>query len=81
MTKWKKLKDLVYFSIYEKCRVKFYDTFGRCALHGWDSKLERYRMHTAYVHEEDNWSTGCDLCQKKCDEYYDDLWKDYYSSR
>ena len=60
-------------------RLWFWSKFGYCPLHG--GKLEKYRMHTQYSPEKDNWNIGCDICQKECHDYYDELWKDYYSSR
>jgi hypothetical protein len=38
------------------------------------------RQHTAYVNEASNWSFLCDPCQKEADEYWDDMWTEYYHS-
>lgn len=59
----------------------FYRIFGYCPNHGWFHYAKRYRMNTAYINEEANYSYGCKECQKECFEYYDELWKDYYGSR
>ena len=38
-----------------------------------------YRQHTSYEHIEDNYVTACSLCKKQNDEYWDEMWKEYYS--
>lgn len=40
---------------------------------------ERYRQNTCYVDEEHNWVTLCPPCQEANDEYWADMWSDYYS--
>lgn len=39
-----------------------------------------HRRHTSYVDERNNWMTACSECRYNDDEYYDDLWNQYYSS-
>lgn len=39
----------------------------------------RTRQNTKYVEEESNWNTLCEECQKETDEYWADMWSDYYS--
>ena len=36
------------------------------------------RQRTAYVNS-DNMCTLCPTCQDEADEYWDDMWSDYYS--
>jgi hypothetical protein len=38
----------------------------------------RYRMHTQYWREESNYMNLCPLCQKECDDYWDEQWAEYY---
>jgi len=40
---------------------------------------ERRRQLTAYVDDESNYSTLCDECQDETDEYWKDMWNEYYS--
>ena len=42
-------------------------------------KATRRRQNTKYVEEESNWNTLCEDCQIKVDEYWADMWADYYS--
>ena len=37
-----------------------------------------YHQRTMYVNEEDNWVTLCELCKEENDEYWDEMWKEYY---
>ena len=37
------------------------------------------RRNTAYVDVASNWMTGCKECRKEDDEYFAELWNDYYS--
>lgn len=55
--------------------------FGYCHEHGWFMYPKKFRMNTAYVKEEANYSFGCKYCQKESFEYYQELWDNYYSSR
>lgn len=52
---------------------------GFCPQHGWFTYPKRYRMNTAYVNDEQNYSIGCKYCQKESYEYYQDLWNTFYS--
>ena len=38
------------------------------------------RMNTQYVEDERNYITLCPVCWDECNEYYSELWSDYYSS-
>jgi hypothetical protein len=38
----------------------------------------RRRQNTAYVDDERNWKVLCDKCQEDNDEYWNEMWKDYY---
>ena len=38
------------------------------------------RRNTQYVEESANYLTACKECHKLDDEYFDDLWNQYYSS-
>jgi hypothetical protein len=40
-----------------------------------------FRQNTAYIDEERNWTHLCSECQIVNDEYWSDMWSDYYSSR
>jgi len=52
---------------------------GWCPQHGWGYRCKKYRMNTAYLKEEDNYSYGCDICKQECDAYYKERWDEYYS--
>lgn len=39
------------------------------------------RQNTAYTDEESNWVFLCDECHKYNDEYWADMWSNYWSSR
>lgn len=58
-----------------------YKLFGYCPNHGWFLYPKKYRMNTAYIKEESNYSIGCKNCQQESYEYYQELWNYYYSSR
>ena len=55
--------------------------FGYCPNHGWFNRVEKYRMNTAYIKDEANYSYGCKYCQEECYEYYKERWEEYYSGR
>lgn len=42
--------------------------------------VKTHRRNTAYVNPEKNWMTACKKCRIDDDEYFAELWKDYYSS-
>lgn len=39
------------------------------------------RINTMYKDEKSNYYTGCDFAIENINDYYDELWEDYYSSR
>lgn len=41
----------------------------------------RQRMNTRYVNEESNWTVQCDLCMEETEDYWADMWSEYYGSR
>lgn len=41
----------------------------------------REHRNTAYVDSESNYMYACKDCHEQDDEYYQELWNDYYSSR
>ena len=41
----------------------------------------RRRQNTAYNDDSMNWNTLCEDCQKNVDEYWADMWDEYYGSR
>ena len=43
------------------------------------NKGKKNRQRTAYVNDEENFIILCPKCQKKEDEYWDDMWNEYYS--
>jgi len=40
---------------------------------------EKYRQNTFYPNENDNWVVLCKLCRKENDEYWAEMWREYYS--
>jgi len=42
---------------------------------------KKRRQNTAYVDDEANFSILCDDCQQQADEYWKDMWDEYYASR
>lgn len=57
-----------------------YKWFGFCAVHGWFMYPKRFKMNTAYVDDEANYSYGCKECQRDCFEYYKERWDEYYAN-
>jgi hypothetical protein len=50
---------------------------------GWDWPCDRqdavrFRQNTKYVNEEENWKVLCPACQKANEEYWRDMWFEYY---
>lgn len=43
--------------------------------------VARRHQNTRYVNEESNYATFCSDCQKEVDEYWDELWAEYYTGR
>lgn len=74
----KRCKELRLFGV---IRRFFWKIFGYCPMHGWFLYPKRYRMNTAYVEDELNYSVGCKYCQQESYEYYQELWDDYWGSR
>jgi hypothetical protein len=37
------------------------------------------RQNTQYLDDESNYITLCDPCQEENNEYWSDMWRDYYS--
>lgn len=55
---------------------------GRCDHCGRYFKYpKRRRMSTAYVEEEANYCVECKECFIETQEYWADMWRDYYSGR
>lgn len=46
-----------------------------------DPTTIRRRQNTAYVHEESNWITVCDTCFEDVEEYWKEMWEQYYGGR
>ena len=44
------------------------------------TNASRNRQRSSY-HDSDNMATLCPACQKEADEYYDELWSEYYYSQ
>ena len=52
---------------------------------GWEGPCERqdaerYRMNTQYYNDEQNYAILCPECQKACDDYWADMWAEYYET-
>ena len=55
--------------------------FGYCQCCGkWLRIVKTERRMTRYVDDVDNWLTACKECQKRDDEYWADMWEQYYGS-
>ena len=50
---------------------------GRCLF----AYPKTVRINTMYKDEKSNYYTGCDFAIENINDYYDELWEDYYSSR
>ena len=55
----------------------------RCG--GWEGPCDsvnakRRRQNTQYVDDAQNWVTLCDKCMELNNEYWKDMWADYYSN-
>lgn len=37
------------------------------------------RQMTAYANDASNYAWACDPCQKDLNEYWDEMWRDYYA--
>ena len=51
---------------------------GTCPSCGAEGEVKTVRQRTQYVKDELNWFTGCEVCIKRNDEYWDDMWDAYY---
>ena len=52
----------------------------KCQLCGKEGKdVERRRQLTAYPEDEFNWATLCAVCQEETDDYWIELWNEYYA--
>ena len=45
-----------------------------------DDTVQRRRQRTQYVDDKENFKALCPECQKNEDEYWDEMWKDYYAN-
>lgn len=41
------------------------------------NEIEKRRMNTAYINQEDNFSESCIKCFDETQLHWDELWKDY----
>ncbi len=41
----------------------------------------RNRQRTAYENDESNFATLCPTCQREADEYWSEMWNEYYRDR
>ena len=46
--------------------------------HCGSKNAEKRRQRTAYADDEKNWRTLCPKCQEENDEYWNEMWDDYY---
>lgn len=59
----------------------YWKIIGFCPRHGeYFQYPKKYRRNTACHDEKKNWSRAGKCCQKEEYEYYQEMWKDYYSS-
>jgi hypothetical protein len=49
----------------------------RCTCRG----ATRQRMSTAYVNDESNYTVQCDECMVETEDYWADMWSEYYRDR
>lgn len=52
----------------------------RCDRCGTVWGVQHLRMNTMYHHDPSNWTDQCPSCMKDTDEYWRDMWADYYAS-
>ena len=41
--------------------------------------VKRTRQNTKYANDESNYATLCHKCQKDANEYWADMWAEYYA--
>ncbi len=59
----------------------FQKLFGYCPCCGkWLRRIKTVRQATQYVDDTQNWFTGCKKCDRENDEYWADMWEQYYGS-
>jgi hypothetical protein len=46
-----------------------------------DESVTRRRMNTQYVDEESNYITVCGDCYAEIEEYWAEMWEQYYEGR
>ena len=62
-------------------RNLFERAFGYCpCCDKWFRRVRTERRLTRYVDEADNWLTCCRECRDRDDEYWSDMWEQYYGS-
>lgn len=62
-------------------RSLFQRIFGYCPCCGkWFRRVRTERRITRYIDDESNWLTACRECQDHDDEYWSDMWEQYYGS-
>jgi hypothetical protein len=49
-----------------------------CDKCGRTNNVITYRQRTHYINEKDNWVTLCEDCKEANDEYWDQMWDEYY---
>jgi hypothetical protein len=50
-----------------------------CNFCGTTSEVINYHQRTFYVNDSDNWVNACPDCKMMNDDYWDDMWNEYYS--
>jgi len=52
---------------------------GTCPCCGREAEVTTERQRTHYEDDSLNWFTGCKACKEENDDYWDDMWAEYYS--
>lgn len=55
-------------------------TEGTCERQGCGKPGRLTAQNTAYAHDLSNLHRLCEECQKEADEYWTEMWREYYSS-
>lgn len=59
----------------------FQKLFGYCpCCEKWFRRVRTLRQATQYIDDDQNWFTGCKKCDEQNDEYWADMWEQYYGS-